>query len=36
MGCGGNNMFQGARASVIASMKKNVVSFLMGAHYFAH
>jgi len=36
MGCDGNNVFQGARASVIASMKKNVVPFLMGVHYFAH
>jgi hypothetical protein len=36
MGCDGNNMFQGAKASVIASMKKNVVPFLMGVHYFAH
>jgi hypothetical protein len=35
VGCDGNNMFQGVRANVITLMKKNVVPFLMGVHYFS-
>jgi hypothetical protein len=34
--CGGNNVFQGAKTSVIAHMKENVVPFLVGMHCFAH
>ncbi len=34
--CDGNNAFQGAKTSVIAHMKENVVPFLVGVHCFAH
>jgi hypothetical protein len=36
MGCNGNSVFQGARASVTTQMKENVAPFLMGVHCFAH
>jgi hypothetical protein len=36
MGCNGSNVFQGAKASVIAQMKENVAIFMMGIHCFAH
>jgi hypothetical protein len=34
--CDGNNAFQGAKTSVIAHMKENVVPFLVSMHCFAH
>jgi hypothetical protein len=36
MGCKGNSVFQGAKASLTTQMKKNVAPFMMGIHCFIH
>ncbi len=36
MGCEGNNVFEGARASFTTQMKENVPPFMMGIHCFTH
>jgi hypothetical protein len=36
MGCEGNNVFEGARASLTTQMKENVAPFIMGIHCFTH
>jgi hypothetical protein len=36
MGCKGNSVFQGAKASFTTQMKKNMAPFMMGIHCFAY